>query len=65
MSKNNLECEMCGHEYIDPTLSKEEIQDHEDSIREHGRCCDCYEEWGDNWADTGTFADHLEEIERD
>jgi len=53
MSKENnmLECEMCEHEYVDDTLSAEEQQDNEDSIKEHGMCCACYEEWGDNWGD--------------
>ena len=32
MSNNKadfLECEMCGYEYVDPTLSEEELQDKE------------------------------------
>jgi len=42
---------MCGYEYVDPTLFEEELQDDEDSIKEHGRCYACYEEWGNNWGD--------------
>ena len=47
MSKS-IVCEMCGTELNeeDPNL----IEDFE-SIQEHGRCIDCYEEWGNGYAD--------------
>jgi len=44
-SQNNNVCQFCS------TTGMEYRQSDQDSIKEHGRCCACYEEWGDNWGD--------------
>lgn len=38
-----LKCELCGLEWED--------DENIDSIDEHGRCIDCFEEWGSGWPD--------------
>ena len=45
-------CNMCGREFAMVNNEDEDNQAEMESIEEHGRCCECYEEYGeDGYAD--------------
>lgn len=44
-------CEICGTDYYDGGLPLVEMSVDFESIEEHGKCFNCYEEFGDGWAD--------------
>ena len=49
--KKKLECEICEDIWREDT-DHDCILEDEESIREHGRCCGCFEEYGETrWAD--------------
>lgn len=51
MREDFKKCNMCGREFAMKHNEDEDNAFQIESIEQTGRCGDCYEEWGDGYAD--------------